>query len=500
MIHQQRGFLGGVVGATWLSLTLATASAWAQPEEAEAPDQPTPGAEGEAGAEAPKPDEAEGAAPAASEAEPEAAGETDDTAAAPEQKVEAGGTATAEAEAAPASSPAADSSSKVSVELLSAEAFPVYKTRGIPGGSLELDMHGMQWPYLPAEQGGSSFRVGFSGSAWADTSYQKVDAESDADVDLTQWIQQSRLVLRFTPTYSVDGGWFLQGQGEAVLNGNQNDTQPFVADADDIYVKAGKWHLADLQVGRFQGWEIVHYGMGLDLNTFERRGATTDNNPAVQIYGASYMWDRPSGAGNAAVHVYPLEFLRFEVLGQVGSTSGSNIMGVRPVGIVDFGFLKLKGGVEYQKFSSRETGSPLESKQMGAAGSAQFILDPWVELGASFAGFRTDAIDRNGDTDLGRTTDGRTYGGFLNVHPFGELVLGGGLFYTRSVNLQWVDRTGAGEERTHLQAYGAIQYRLFGQLYIKSVTAYGKAHFTLSSPPSYETKAISERLRLMLLF
>ena len=89
-----------------------------------------------------------------------------------------------------------------------------------------------------------------------------------------------------TPTWS-NGVYFVQGMGEAVLNKEQQLGQPNNADADDVSIRAGKWHKYDVQVGRFDVWEVYHLGMGLDLNTLERGGAADSNYP-VTLYGATF--------------------------------------------------------------------------------------------------------------------------------------------------------------------------------------------------------------------
>ena len=181
----------------------------------------------------------------------------------------------------------------------------------------------------------------------------------------TSYLQQGRIVLRVTPTY-VSGNFFIQAQVELV--GNQCQTSGAqclnagVADTDDFWIRLGQWNVWDFKFGRFEGWELYHTGMGLDINTLERLGAiTTDkgNNPLqpplYYDYGASYLHDRPAGVGEGylAFHWFPLEYLRFEVLGALGAdqftsnnvqqSGGHNIIGGRPSGILDLGWLKLKG-------------------------------------------------------------------------------------------------------------------------------------------------------------
>ncbi|MET0411267.1 MAG: hypothetical protein ABW217_08215 [Polyangiaceae bacterium] len=392
----------------------------------------------------------------------------------------------------------------VEVERLSGEAFPEPYTRGLHGGSLWLTMHGLQWPYMPGPA--ESVSLGFSGSVWVDTSYQSVTSGlPETDPSIKEWRQQSRLVLRATPTFNAGDGWFVQGQGEAVLNGaSPSPGQGFLV-ADDIYVRAGKWNNFDITAGRIQGWEIYHLGMGLDLNTVERRGARTDLNPAVDLYGVTYLWDRPDGPGRLALHYYATDYLRFELLGQIGS-SALNSLGVRPVGILDLGVIKVKAGAEYLKETPRQDSADRkdEIESRGVGGTIQVVLDPYFEGGIAFAHALVDTYNVQGILDAGRSTTTTSYGVFANVRPVERLLLGVGANNTNEHNLK-VDITGRlNDVRTHLQAFGAAQYAFWDQFYVKGVFAYANSHINPESNPppitEFRNKMVSFRLRLMYLF
>lgn len=392
----------------------------------------------------------------------------------------------------------------VEVERLSGEAFPEPHTRGLHGGSLWLTMHGLQWPYMPGPA--NSVSLGLSGSVWVDTSYQSVTSGlPETDPSIKEWRQQSRLVLRATPTYNAGDGWFVQGQGEAVLNGaSPSPGQGFLV-ADDIYVRAGKWNKFDITAGRIQGWEIYHLGMGLDLNTAERLGARTDLNPPVDLYGLTFLWDRPDGPGRLALHYYPTNFLRFELLGQVGSST-LNSIGARPVGILDIGVLKVKLGAEYRYETPRQDSADRKDKieSRGVAGTVQVVLDPSVEAGVALAHALVDTYNVQGILDAGRSSTTTSYGLFANAQPIDRVLLGVGANYTHEHNLK-TDPTGQlNDVRTHLQAFGAVQYALWDQFFIKGVFAYANALKKPESDPppitEFRNKSVSFRLRLMYLF
>jgi hypothetical protein len=369
-----------------------------------------------------------------------------------------------------------------------------------------MTMQGLQWPYMPGAAGTTN--IGFSGQVWVDTSYRKVDSGvPDTDPSVHEWKQQSRLVLRSTPTYNAADDWFVQGQGEFVLTGaSAPDPADFVV-ADDLYLRFGRWNRFDITAGRFQGWEIYHLGMGLDLNTVERDGARTDGNLPVGLYGVTYYWDRANGPGRIAAHYYATESLRFELMGQVGSSAtGLNALGVRPVAILDLGAFKAKLGAEYGKDNPRQQTDNRKDKvkRSGVGGTVQTVLGPWLEAGLAAAYGNIDSYNAQGVLDAGRSTTTYSYGGFANVRVAASLLVGGGLDNTHENNLK-VDVTGRLHDiRTHLQAFGAVQYALWDQLYIKAVVAYANAHVDPESDPppiaEFHNKALSGRLRFQYLF
>jgi hypothetical protein len=297
----------------------------------------------------------------------------------------------------------------------------------------------------------------------------------------------------------------VQGQGELVLTGAApTNAQDFLV-ADDLYVRTGKWNVFDITAGRFQGWEIYHLGMGLDLNTVERDGARTEGNRPVDLYGLTYFWDRPNGPGRLAAHFYPTDYLRFEILGQIGS-SALNSLGIRPVGILDLGVVKVKVGAEYGKETPRQQADNRKEsvQRSGVGGTVQTVLNPFLEAGVAVARGLIDTYNAQGVLDAGRSTTTTSYGGFANVRVVESLLLGGGANFTKETNLK-VDTTGTKNDiKSHLQVFGAAQYTLWDQLYIKGVVAYADALFDPESDPppiaKFNNTSLSGRLRFMYLF
>jgi len=420
-------------------------------------------------------------------------------------------TATEPADSAePAVEPA--SITEVGVQRLPGSAYPEPLTRGLEHGSLSLTFHGLQWPYMPAAGDGSRFVLGLSGWGWVDTSYEKFSPwgnNNNISSDrIAYWIQQARLVFRVTPTYSLGGGWFVQGQAELVATEDQTIArqQTGGADTDDLWLRIGQWNKWDFTVGRYEGWEVFHLGMGLDLNTFERGGAFGPGdtyNPS--FYGLTDNQYRQQGAvGNAAFHYYPLRYLRFELLGSAGSVSGYPMAAVRPVAIYDLGWVKLKAGTEYQ---TQSTQTPATDKtaltKRGVGGAIQFVLQPHVEFGLNAAQGTVVAIDSKGNRQPKATLTRTSVGGFANISNGSRkypLMFGVGSVYTHNVDQNNLLDTTQVDDYWQLQNFVAVQYVALNQLYIKLVAGYARGHWNTDDPLTYDDEVYSVRLRVSVYF
>jgi hypothetical protein len=408
-------------------------------------------------------------------------------------------TAEPAASAPPAPTPAAAEPEAVGlVERLPPTAYPAPVVRGLHGGSLWLSSQGTQWPYLPRTT------IGISGYGWLDTSYRKLtDGDPAATADRKDTTAQGRLVLRVTPTYSK-GEWFAQAQAEFVANKSQ--VTPPLSNVDDLWIRIGKWQAYDLTVGRFEGFEVYHLGMGLDLNTDERSGAFSNSYSPPALYGASFLYYRPDEASNVALHAYPTNNLRLELLGQFGNSGPFNALGGRPAAIFDLGWLKLKAAAEYQLLTDPRqakgggTGFQTKSERRGAAGSAQFVFDPYVELGANVGYALVDGYDPNGNLLGAGSTTTTSFGGFLNARIVPDLLAGLGVNKVHQSD-QHV-QNGRFGEFAHLQAFGALQYFWENTLMVKLVVGYAKgdSDATFVMTPAFSNKLVSARLRFQLLF
>jgi len=380
------------------------------------------------------------------------------------------------------------------IERLPPSAFPAPRTRGIPGGSLAFTFHGLQWPQMPKSG------IGVSGSLWVDTGYERIGRGNPSEQSIKYWLQQGRLVLRATPTWT-NGDYFVQGQAELVGNKDQSLHQPDVVDVDDLWIKVGKWNSWDVQLGRYEGWEVYHFGMGLDLYTLERNGATDEAFTAPGIYGLTYAFYRPAGVGQAAVHLYPTDYLRFELGAQLGNEFGQNSLAGRPVGVLDLGIIKVKVGGEYKKLNDQKEGSKGEVKQRGFGGAIQAVFDPYVEFGVNGAYGMVDRVAQDGTVDEKGSNTTYSVGGFANARIIQDWTIGAGLNYTYLEDIHVDPSIGRPEKFHHIQTFGALQYLLWKQVYIKAVVAYAKAEFRPNfGEPLFDNEMLSARVRLLYLF
>jgi hypothetical protein len=414
------------------------------------------------------------------------------------------------------------------VEHLGPSSYPG-KLRGIYGGSmwLEPSFNGLQWPYM-AKSG-----VGVSGSFWVDSGYETINRDIAGLANTTMWIQQGRAVLRVTPTYT-NGQFFIQAQVELVGNqcqqagsGSGSLCQTFgTFDTDDLWFRIGRWNLWDLKVGRFEAWELYHTGMGLDINTMERQGAFlaktlagANIQAAPTFYAMNYMHDRPSsglGIGYVALHAYPTDKLRFELLGELGTTDssgqGDNYLGTRPSAIVDLGWFKLKAGYEYEKRTRSEQqlnastqtkdDSPYRRTRKGFGGSLQFVIDPIVEFGFNGARGTVFETDDSGSPKGAGSYTTTSVGGFANLRLAKLWLLGVGANWTAQTDSFYLNTSTTSDYSAHLQGFLAVQYLLAGQLFIKGVLGYARADFQDTDPnvPIWSNYMYSARVRLMYLY
>jgi len=417
-------------------------------------------------------------------------------------------------------------------EHMGPETFPG-RLRGIYGGSLwlEPDFQGMQWPQ------NTRTGLGISANFWVDSGYEAIERGTNLLLNSKMWFQQGRALLRMTPAY-VSDRFFAQAQVELVGNLCQStslvclNTGTFAT--DDLFIRFGAWNAWDVKVGRFEGWEVYHLGMGMEPYTLERLGAgmfgvdtlTFPKLEAPSFYGVNYLHDRPSdglAVGYAALHLYPTEYLRFELLAKLGSdnyrvdnSTGDTpwtYIGGRPTIIFDVGWFKLRMGGEYQQRTATtqtidpgmmgQKKDPVPKRvQKGVGASVQFVIDPIIEFGVNAAIGSQDDTDAFARPVLENTYTTKSIGGFANVRLTERSLFGAGVNWTAQTDSYLAAGSTLNDFTSHLQCFGALQYRPLGQLYIKLVGGLARADFLPSdvAVAEWQNYMYSGRIRLLYIY
>ena len=263
----------------------------------------------------------------------------------------------------------------------------------------------------------------------------------------------------------------------------------------------GVWDLWDLQLGRYEAWEVYHKGQGLERDTLEDLGAFG----GPDIYEVNHVFYRQSGFGQAALHLYPTDWVRFELGSVFGNDVGFNSVGVRPVGILDLGRIKVKAAGEWRRLSNQEEGKKQWEEKRGFGGSVQGFFDgpgaavP-LQLGVSGAYGLVDRIDPFGKVDERGSTDTLSVGGFVNL-GLACWSLGLGLNYTDQGDRQRNDQTDDVGHFDHLQAFASIKRPLLvPEATVKLVLAYARADLRPAFDNARVNEMVSARVRLMVVF
>jgi len=352
--------------------------------------------------------------------------------------------------------------------------------------------HGLQSPFR--DKG-----VHVGGDMWVDTGYESSERGLEGEPDMAFWLMRGRFMVDVTATLT-DGKFFGQVKGQFLahieeIRGNEH------IDSDDAWIRFGMWDLWDLQVGRFEAWEVYHKGEGLERDTLEDLGAYD----GPDIYEVNYAFYRQDGFGQLAGHVYPLDWLRFEVASVFGNELGFNSIGVRSTGILDLGWMQFKVAGEFRKLKNQEEGRKQWEERRGGGAGLQFHLDklhPVIRcsFGVNSGYGLVDRVDAFGKVDERGSPDTFSAGGFVNLGLW-SAVLGGGYNHTLQGDRQLNDQTGRVGHFVHQQAFASLRHPLyFKWLTAKLVFAWARADLE----PSFENKRINEmysvRLRLFMQF
>lgn len=365
-------------------------------------------------------------------------------------------------------------------------------TLGSEAASASFVNHGLQSKHR--EDG-----IRFSGDLYVDTGYERSERALDSEPDIVFWLQQGRFMLQVTPTHNF-GPFFFQANAQVLAHVDEIDGDQHI-DTDDAWGELGVWDCWDVQVGRYEAWEVYHKGQGLERDTLEDLGAAD----GPDIYEVNHVFYRQNGFGQAALHVYPTDWARFELGTVFGNDVGFNAVGVRPVGILDLGTLKVKLAGEWRQLANQQEDKKQEEEARGFGGSVQLFLDgpgsafP-LQLGVNGAYSLVDKIDPFGKVDERGSTDTLSVGGFANLGLW-AWSLGLGVNYTDQGDRQRNDETDDVGHFDHLQAFVSLKRALpVPAATLKLVLAWARADLRPSFDNARVNEMASARLRLMYVF
>ena len=358
-------------------------------------------------------------------------------------------------------------------------------------------------PYYPAHGLQSPFRASglhLGGDAWIDTGYESSQRELDSEPDQQFWLMQGRVMVDLTATRTYRNRFFAQAKAQILAHIEEipGDEQ---IDTDDAWIRFGMWDLWDIQIGRFEAWEVYHKGEGLDRDTLEDKGAAD----GPDIYEVNHAFYRQDGFGQLAGHVYPLPWLRFEVASVFGNELGFNSMGVRTAGILDLSWMRVKLAGEYRKLKSQNEGYKQWETRRGLGGGLQFRIGPpdgWLraDVGANAAYGFIDRVDLFGKVDERGSPDTLSVGGYLNLGLW-SAILGAGYNHTLQGDRQWNDQTDQEGEFQHQQFFASVRHPIvFQWLTAKLVFAWAKADLTPAFDNPRANDMYSVRLRVYMTF
>lgn len=325
----------------------------------------------------------------------------------------------------------------------------------------------------------------FGGYFWADTGYMMRDNAQAGQYDQDVTYLQGRFVLAAT-LHRDFGDWFATARAEYLGLVNEFARSQYEPHTLDAYVKVGHQRWFDVQVGRFLAWEVYHRGQGIEFWTAEEAGAL--GGPA--LYWLDLTRGYRNESGQAAVHFYPFDFLKFEVAGVYGQENNQNNLGVRPALHFTWKGLQFLAGVEYLALLPQTVADKVSTRTLGYGGRLQYTLLETVTFGVNFANMNVEAIDIQGLADTEKSLGKFTVGGFIDV-DFWVNSIGLGFHHTQQLNKQ-------GETTTHEQAF--VSYKLslpIEGLSLKAVYGFALGHVQdADTKTEWDNYVQSFRLRL----
>ena len=402
-----------------------------------------------------------------------------------------------------------------------------------PGGDAEPRVSNTPATEAKAD-GGAPLKkplLSWSGGLELDIGYAAYQAEEESIIDDRFYDHRGRFVLG--PLLHVDVGesFFFEATGQLVGWVKERGGSTYQINVDDAWGKFGQEGSWDVQVGRFEAWQVYNKfplrdrdarpevelnesAGAFDLFTLEDTGALcrppiSTGGYCVDMYEVNHILLREE-VGSVAFHAFPHKTLKLELHGKYGEQNGqTNHLGGRLAVIfrpVDF--LQLSAGAELRTqnqsspvklanpdgtFTERENGGRLDRR--GAGGGLLVSAGP-VEVALNAAIGLVDFWDQMGVTIADNSPQIVSYGGYGQV-TLGPITVGGAANNTV--------RTAPSENlQTHLQTAGYVYYPFWDNLSLKLVGTYARGTddpFILRDtrvPPTNDF--VGARLRLKYVF
>jgi hypothetical protein len=263
---------------------------------------------------------------------------------------------------------------------------------------------------------------------------------------------RGRFVFGPTVTHKFGDNWFVRARGEAV--GWVREDRVYQINVDDAWGGVGQTGVWDVKAGRFQAWRVYHKGPGFDLYTLEDTGPLKQNPYEGAAFGphtyeVSYIYLRET-PGHLAAHIYPTDFLGFEVIGAYGKEGTANTYGGRVAGVFHIPYLRVSAAGEMRHYRPAQEAGSVDAtgarvvcddcgvlKKKGFGGGLEVTIDP-IEIGLNGAQGTTESFAiKDGTFDRGASGKITSLGGYAQVDA-------GSLIFNRSLIL------GFGANRTEL--------------------------------------------------
>ena len=389
---------------------------------------------------------------------------------------------------------------------------PSLYTRGLPYGSLWLTFHGLQWPYMPAAQARLTLRARrISGWGWVDTSYEKFAPWGH---NPTSQLGQDRLLdaagaSRLPGHAHLLARRWLVHPGPGRAGRHRGSDHPRSADAaaptPTICGCASASGTSGTSIGRFEGWEVFHLGMGLDLNTFERGGAfgpvTAPDNPPVLRPDRQSVPSAGRGRQRRPSTTIPAAIFASSSWARWAATPAAPPSRHASGGHPRPRLAQAQGGSEYQTQSNQDAGHE-QDRRPRRASAAPFSSSSsrTSSSGSTPRRGRSVSID-NKDNDADPRPTSREPASAASPTSRTEAPSTRSSSVVGSVYTHYVDQNNVlspqVDDYWQVQNFAAIQYVVFQQLYIKLVAGYARGHWQTDDTPHLRRRDVQRPSSLL---